>query len=819
MRKRLILIPLFAAIAAFGSSSEKGPALARIDGETFTEGDLDLRLSAYDDARREEILKDPEQRRREFANLLRTRLYSRAALQSPHGKSGPLRRRIESVDQRVITQYYFETYLGANAGFTRREIEAYYNANPALFRDSAGAQPLWRVQSQILDSLIVAKVNLDSFYDANKAGYVTRASVEPAIIQTATRKQAEAALKALKGGMSFSAAAAKYSTLASKDQGGAAPRLSKGEFQYDIGSQAVVDSLFFGPKRLLPGKHSGIIAKDGGFVIVSVKQYVPEATPPLAAVRAQVVGDYVRSYKGKLQQDVVNALKAKHQARLVSRERVPSEAEIRAYYDGHKENYESPETFELYHVEMASEAKLNAALASVKDLAQFKALAAKASENALTKGQDGYLGVVKRDFSLPYGIGTIPSLFTGLDTISSGKLPELVQNPMTQTWHAFWLAKKGPRQLKPLERVRSLVVEEVKANSIQEIKPADTLAVIGTSGTVIRESDVLFLRQEIPDQMQERYTRENLVDYLLIWRVFTDEATALGLDQERKLRAQRAQNQEAFWERIYVDSVLSRAWNEDPALLAKTFKANRSVFTADTSSNWKPYARDIAAYLRLTPKDFDIEYRTNPDRYRRDTVAMTFAEARGPVFQSLKPVAYARLDARVLDGLKKRYKVTILDASLNEPSLEPVAATYKKAQDLHYERKLDQSLALYEKLRVAYPNNAGLQDSISFGMAQIYIEQERYPQAMAEYRRVSYLYPKSPNDYKAMFMVGFIYAEHLKQDSAAVQAFEALIKKYPNSDLTDDADWMVRNIRSGGQLMPPLEEEPAIKEEEPQTGK
>jgi TolA-binding protein len=103
-------------------------------------------------------------------------------------------------------------------------------------------------------------------------------------------------------------------------------------------------------------------------------------------------------------------------------------------------------------------------------------------------------------------------------------------------------------------------------------------------------------------------------------------------------------------------------------------------------------------------------------------------------------------------------------------------------------------------------------------MAQIYIEQERYAQAMAEYRRVSYLYPKSPNDYKAMFMVGFIYAEHLKQDSAAVQAFEALIKKYPESDLTDDADWMVRNIRSGGQLMPPLEEEPATKEEEPKTG-
>jgi outer membrane protein assembly factor BamD (BamD/ComL family) len=98
-----------------------------------------------------------------------------------------------------------------------------------------------------------------------------------------------------------------------------------------------------------------------------------------------------------------------------------------------------------------------------------------------------------------------------------------------------------------------------------------------------------------------------------------------------------------------------------------------------------------------------------------------------------------------------------------------------------------------------------LQDSVSFGIAQIYIEQERYQQAMAEYRRVSYLYPESPNNYKALFMVGFIQAEHLRTDSAAVRSFEQMLAKYPKSDLSDDADWMIRNIRSGGKLMPVLE--------------
>ena len=179
-------------------------------------------------------------------------------------------------------------------------------------------------------------------------------------------------------------------------------------------------------------------------------------------------------------------------------------------------------------------------------------------------------------------------------------------------------------------------------------------------------------------------------------------------------------------------------------------------------------------------------------------------------------MAYGRLDEGIYAKLKTRFKVQIDDPTLKEPMLQPAVA-YKKAQDLHYDRKLDQALALYEKLRTEFPNNAGLQDSVSFGIAQIYIEQERYPQAMAEYRRVSYLYPKSTNDYKAMFMVGFIYSEHLKNDSAAVRAFESMIAKYPKSDLTDDADWMVRNIRSGGKLMPVLEDEPAIKEEPTQS--
>ncbi len=813
MKKSLLLIPVLAVIAAIsacGNSGEKGRVLARIGGEAFTEGDLDLRLSTMDDLRREEVLADPELRRGEFDGILRNRLYALAAQESRFGKSASLRRREGVIDQRTMTQYYFETFLGTQGGCTRAQIEAYYQASPARFATDTGAPPaLARVFGRVVDSLIVRDSKVDSFYQANMRNYLVRPSAEFSAIRTDTRKQAEAALNALRSGSSFATVAEQYSTLSSKKDGGKMGRVNMGEYSPALVNPETADSLIFTEgKRLQPGQHSGILTAVPGYLIIQVDSYTPERIPSLSEIRPQMVAEIVRGRKEKLVSSAVAELRVKHGVRLVAHDNAPSEKEIRTYYDAHRDEYESPESFELYHVEMASESKLKSAISKIHDLEQFKALASRSSENTLTKAQGGYLGVVKREFSLPYGVGTMPALFPALDEVETGLVATPVQNPGTQTWHAFWLVKKEQPSLKPVDRVRGLVLQDLKANRIATIAPQDSLAVIGKSGDVIREDDVLFLREEIPAQAQERYTRESLVDYLIIWNIFSAESNNIGLTKERKLRAQMLQGDDNFWSAIYRDSLLPQSWEQDPGVLAKVFKANRVLFTRDSSAkDWKPFARDIAAWQRLTERDFEIEYHTFPERYMRDTVPMSYAEARTSIFENLKPLAYARLDAAVYEALKKRFNVRIEDPTLNEPSLEPVAKSYKKAQDYHYDRKLDKATALYEDLRAKFPAKAGLQDSVSFGLAQIYIEQERFVQALAEYRRSNYLYPKSTNNYKAMFMIGFIQSEHLHQDSTAVRSFEAMLKKYPSSDLSDDADWMIRNIRSGGQLMPSLEDD------------
>ncbi len=813
MKKSLLLIPIlavFAASSAFGKGSEKGRVLARIDGAAFTEADLEVRLGAQPDARREEVLADTQLRRQEFENFLKTRLYALSALKSRHGKSPELKRRAESMDQRTITQYYFETYLRAHGGFTRAQIEAFHAKDPSRFKDDSGrVLTLARAFPRVVDSLIISSVDIDSAYEANKASYAERPWAEVSLIRTATRKQADAALGALKKGTKFGDVAARYSTHAvSKGNGGRYGRVHPGDAIADLGSAQTLDSLFFSEQtRLRAGGHSGVIAWNDGFVILALDSHDPGRTPPVSEVRPRVEQEVLRSRRALDAGPVLEALKVKHGVRLISLERDPTEKELRAYYEEHKDEYLSPATFELYHIEASDSAALAKAVAGVSSLAQFQAAAA-SSENSLTRARQGHLGSVKRDFVLPYGVGTMPALFPRLDEIESGMVDELLQNPSTQQWHAFWLVSKAPPTAKAFDRVRATVLQDVKANYIASVKPRDSLAVIGQGRHVIREEDVLHLRREIPEQMQERYPREVLLNYLVVWRVATDEALSLGLDRDIGLRAARLANQDGFWANVYRDSILPRTWEESPSALEKTFKADRSVFVRDSAAaTWKDHTRDIAAWRLLTKKDLEIEYHTNPERYSRDSVLIPFEEARPLIFDALKQSAHARLDEAVVEKLKARHKVRLADKALGEPSLEPTTATYQKAQDLHYDRKLDQAMNLYNKLRAKYPARAGLQDSVSFGIAQIYLEQERFQQALAEYRRVSYLYPDSPNDYKAMFMVGFIQAEHLRQDSAAVRSFEAMLKKHPESDLSDDADWMIRNIRSGGQLMPTLEDD------------
>ncbi len=815
MKKVLPFVPLLFLLACEGKRDTSG-AMARIDGTTYTQNDFQLLIKSLPKDRQDEILRDPEARRKHFEDVLRQKLLALAAQKAGYTDNAVLKERLITVDQRIVTQNYFQVHLNENGGFPFNEIESYYKAHSKSFIDDSGkVKPLANVQPMVVDSLIIAKANLDSFYLADGKKFESKASCDISGFVVASSKAAEQAIKAIDGGLAFEKALNKFSTdsLLITNKGKIA-RITQGTPFWEFGNALNTDSLFFNDKtKLALGKFTKPIRKDSiHYYLVKADSCRPATIPPLAQVRRQVQEAYLAHYRGALGENALAILKAKYNVKISDLKKPINDADLNKYYGEHKDHYLTAETYDVYHIELKNKDALLKKTKSIKTLEDFKKLAGQISENTWTKSKQGYMGLIKKDHCLPYGIGMLPSLFADLDSVKNGFLKKPFANAETRKWNVFWVTQINGKKEKPFDRAKAMVKQDYVNEQVSTIKPDDTLASF-KGGKVILEKNVAFLRQEIPANVQERYTREMLVDYLLTWDLATLESEALGLTQDLKLQATRLQNQDSYWATQYQDSVINKTFGLDTLLLKKTFTENHNYFTNDSADHaYLRYSKDIATFLELKPQDFDLEYHINSDKYKHDSVTLSMQQAQYDMFQNIKGEAAAKADEQILARLKKQFHVEILDPSLLPSKPKSPNDKFKQAQNLHYDRKLDLALVIYKELRSQFPEMKGLQDSICFGMAQIYIEQENFSAALAEYRRLSYLYPESADNYKAQFMLGFIYAEHLKQDSSAVRAFETMLQKYPKTDLSDDADWMIRNIRSGGKLMPQLEGESSTKD-------
>ena len=64
------------------------------------------------------------------------------------------------------------------------------------------------------------------------------------------------------------------------------------------------------------------------------------------------------------------------------------------------------------------------------------------------------------------------------------------------------------------------------------------------------------------------------------------------------------------------------------------------------------------------------------------------------------------------------------------------------------------------------------------------------------FRDIVNLYPTHKNAPEALFMIGFIYAEELKDFVQARRTFDELKQKYPQSSMLDSAKWMIENMET-----------------------
>jgi TolA-binding protein len=69
-----------------------------------------------------------------------------------------------------------------------------------------------------------------------------------------------------------------------------------------------------------------------------------------------------------------------------------------------------------------------------------------------------------------------------------------------------------------------------------------------------------------------------------------------------------------------------------------------------------------------------------------------------------------------------------------------------------------------------------------YDQAQAYSEKGNFNNAIEIYRKILKLYPQSPNSYRALFLMGLLYSQDLKDDKKAETIFQKFLEKYPNGE-------------------------------------
>lgn len=93
-----------------------------------------------------------------------------------------------------------------------------------------------------------------------------------------------------------------------------------------------------------------------------------------------------------------------------------------------------------------------------------------------------------------------------------------------------------------------------------------------------------------------------------------------------------------------------------------------------------------------------------------------------------------------------------------------------------------------------------------FEQAKKYQEEGKFAESAAAYEELVKKYPHSRQVPQCMFMVGYLYANHLADYQKARKVYETFLTKYPNDPLVKDARWELSHLGQDVNAIPELNE-------------
>ena len=464
------------------------------------------------------------------------------------------------------------------------------------------------------------------------------------------------------------------------------------------------------------------------------------------------------------------------------------------YYEKHKDWFVTEPGFEVYHVEMADSLALAALFyTDSMDLDEFKKIARDNSINKETAANDGYVGKVLEKHVLPYGIGEMGPMFEQFKDKPVGTVSAPIRTFMGETFHVFYLASVVPSHQKSFEQARAAIKNELEHGINYELDSTYVLATMNGE-PVILESDIQDVYKANPTMPRNRMYHDRITNSLLQNIAFAQEARKRKVDHSWEYRALVRENGlsyvcDAFENKIkfivnYPDDTLKAVYDKigNPAHPNMSFESSRANL-----SNWLDMPRNL-----LKRKYYYSLEDYLPDDYET-SINRLFSEMEIPYRD-------ARWDRVVTEAWGKAKVSLYTDSIFLLPQENSLDSAIAALDSFYREQKLDKVLVGWQGLRDRYPENDTIMKKSTYEIAHVLSEMNDYDHSQREYRSFYSVWPDDPNAEKAMFSRGFILTENMHKDSLALDVLNEFKQKFPKSELVESADWLIENIRSGGQL-------------------
>lgn len=354
----------------------------------------------------------------------------------------------------------------------------------------------------------------------------------------------------------------------------------------------------------------------------------------------------------------------------------------------------------------------------------------------------------------------------------------------------------------PLEVVAGQI--EMKLSGQDEL-PLDSAYVLSTINgkPLVTEKDVQMLKNEMPARYKREYPRRRCVMMLSTWKLKAMAAKEAGLDRSAFFEDLKENIRISFYRKAFADSLAQNGFFSSQDSLRNLYdRIGAALFPNVPFEN----VRGELGLFRQTPdKEFLYRY------YRSQVSApktLDLDSVKIRIFLSASKNFSQGWFERYRRDLLTKYPVTVVDSAyLPHRNLYSTAELVVVADSFYQARNLMGAWVTWQRIHaLAADENDSLFAKSILESAKIEAEREKFSDAEKDYAAYCALWPDSPFAEKALFSRAFILRENVKNDSLAKALFQEFLRKYPQSEMKGDVEWLLRDIESGGKLTEELNE-------------